>query len=210
MENEVVLLQVVAVLEHDPIGLAIVFLVGDAGQGEGQFLGVIHFALVLLEGSKDVLGPDWEEKALGAYLVEGAGDGGQELLELGIFLLELLEILSILDQPFVHLDEVVVDFDLLHELLPEAGHHTQGLQVELKPLVGELLLDSVFELPEVLYSYAERLVHALLQDQLYQRIVVSLKAHQSLSDLVAVEHKLKVQEVLQPLHCVVPHPLVRK
>ena len=124
-----------------------------------------------------MLGPYGEEKALRRVLLQVLANHRQEFLELGVLFLELLEVLGVLDEPGVHLGEVVVDFDLLHELLPEAAHHAQALQVQLEPHLRELLLHPVLELPEVLHSYAERLVHAFLQDQLDQRIVVSLETH---------------------------------
>jgi hypothetical protein len=208
LQHEAVLLEVVAVLEHDAVGLALVPLLRQAGQRERQFLRVVHLALLPFEGLEDVLRANGEVEAVGTELVELVLDCCQRALEALVLVLEVAELLRILDERLVHLDQVVVDAHLLGEFLAEGADHQQALQVLVEPAGRELLVDAVLELPEVLLPDAVGLVHALLQDQLDQRVGVRLETHQRLRDLVAVQHPLVVQQALHAPHCVVPHSLV--
>jgi citrate lyase synthetase len=115
---------------------------------------------------------------------------------------------SIFDQGLVHFNEVVIDFDLFYQLLPETGHHAKRLNVQPEPFLCELLLDSVLELPKVLNSHAERLLCASLDEQIDKCIVVSLKTDQGLGDLIAVEDELVVHKILHSFDCVVSHLFV--
>jgi hypothetical protein len=70
LQDETILFEIVAVLEHNAIRLALEIGVWQTGQGKGQFLGVVHFAFLLLEGLEEILRSDGEVEACGAELVE--------------------------------------------------------------------------------------------------------------------------------------------
>ena len=64
------MLEVLSVLEHDPVVLALVAGVRVAGERERELLGVVNFPLAFLEGGEDVLELYGEEKALRRVLLQ--------------------------------------------------------------------------------------------------------------------------------------------
>ena len=76
MKNQVVLFQVVSVFEHHFVGVAFEIFVGSAGEVEGHFFWVEHFALIDAKGFEGKLGANGEQKPIIANLIQFILDSG--------------------------------------------------------------------------------------------------------------------------------------
>lgn len=70
LQDQIILLEIVAVLEHDAIRLPLEVRVGNTGQGKGQFFGIVHLAFLFFEGLEEILRSDGKIEPIWTELVE--------------------------------------------------------------------------------------------------------------------------------------------